>query len=157
MGSKFKNLEIAIQNQTKNVSWKCDIKKINLEVLRTKLSEEIKDKLVTDYLIIRLDLDKVVENHCNKESDKVFPIGKIGRNQDKDNINRLIDLINNNTQLIPPIIIKKESQDLSIISIIDGNHRIALCRALSIKEIPFIVLKTDKEYFKDNYKYESGI
>jgi len=47
--------------------------------------------------------------------------------------------------IIPSIIY---ASDLKSIAIIDGNHRLALCRFLKLEKIPFLIEKKQFENFR---------
>lgn len=126
------------------IEWETDITAINMDRLKTPLLDEIKRNLPLDYKIVLLDLDNVVKFYC-KNPDKVFPKNDLWVIRQPHTIARLIEFIENGNKLIPPLIQTNENR----ISIIDGNHRIALCRFLRIEKIPFLIPKKDFSFMQD--------
>lgn len=120
-----------------DIQWQMDIAKLNLDSLKTSLSDDIKNNLVQNYEIVILNLDKVVSRHCTNP-DKVFPKDNLWVKRQAHRTARLIEFIENKNKIIPPIIQLINNKNLTII---DGNYRIALCRFLKLNNIPFIVMK----------------
>ncbi|MDL2222673.1 hypothetical protein LJB98_01065 [Bacteroidales bacterium OttesenSCG-928-M11] len=125
------------------IEWETDITAINLDNLKTPLIDEIKNNIPFDYKIVELDLDKVVECHCEK-SDKIFPKDNLWVIRQPHTMARLIDFVEGGNKIIPPLI---EANGDKIL-IIDGNHRIALCRYLKIEKIPFLISKNSFSLLK---------
>lgn len=126
------------------IQWETDITAINLDNLKTSLIDEIKHNLPLDYKIVQLDLDNVVRLHCEKP-DTIFPKNNLWAIRQPHTIARLIEFIENGNKLIPPLIQTNRNRIL----IIDGNHRIALCRFLRIEKIPFLIPKKDFSFMQD--------
>lgn len=143
---EFKHLDLKVKEYEKqiksgdfslDIQWEMDIAKIDLDPLKTSLIDDIKNNLVQDYEIVMLNLDKVVSRHCNNP-DKVYPKDKLWVKRQPHTIARLIEFIENGNKIIPPIIQPIDNKNLAII---DGNHRISLCRFLKLNNIPFLVMK----------------
>lgn len=128
-----------IKNGTFNIEiqWETDITQISLDKLRTSLIDEIKNNLITDYEIVNFDLDKVVNRHCTN-ADNIYPKNNLWKLRQPHDIARLIEFVENGNKIIPPMILPTSN---TTIAILDGNHRIALCRFLKLSHIPFIVKK----------------
>jgi hypothetical protein len=122
-------------NFSLTIDWETDITKINLNTLKTSLIEDIKNRLVSDYSIVWLDLDKVVAL-VSQKPDSVFPKDNLWKRRQPETIARVIEFIEEKNKIIPALI---QPVDKNTLAIIDGNHRIALCRFLKLDKIPFIV------------------
>ncbi len=122
-----------------NIIWETNIDRINLDDLETTLDKNIQNRLKEDYSVIFLKLDEII-GLLSGDSDKVFPKNNLWVIRKPIKIAKLIEFIEFENKIIPPIITISETNNTCII---DGNHRIALCRFLNKEEIPFIIENTD--------------
>ena len=91
------------------------------------------------YIIEDLNVDDIVDKICDN-ADIVFPKNSLWgeKNRSDYKTTSIIDWILANKKLSPPLISFIDGNNPEIA---DGNHRIALCRYLSIKKIPFLLEK----------------
>jgi hypothetical protein len=135
-----------LKNEFKlNINWQKDINNVNLSDLKSPLSEDLIANLTDNNLIIELNLDKIVNSAC-EDANKVFPTDKLWKVRASENIVRLIETIESEIKIIPPIIKFLEN---NTVAIIDGNHRIAISRFLKLEKIPFIISKDDLSKFQE--------
>ena len=143
---EFKHLDIKVKEYKRrikngdfslDIQWETNINKIDLSRLKSSLIDDLKNNLKQDYEIAILNLDKVVSRHCNNP-DKVYPKDKLWVERQPHTIARLIEFIESGNKIIPPIIQPIDDKNLAII---DGNHRIALCRFLKLNNVPFLLMK----------------
>lgn len=119
------------------IDWETDIKNIDLDPLNANLVPEIENNIKTDYEIVVLDLDKVVNRHTSN-ADEVYPKNDAWGDRHPYKVAKLIEFVCSGKKVIPPLI---QPTDLKTLLVFDGNHRIALSRFLKLKTIPFIVAK----------------
>ena len=125
-----------------NIKFETDIKEINLNALKTDLSDDLKADII-NYEIVYLDLDKVIAKHAKASADELYSKENLWVKRQPENIARLIEFIESGNKIYPPIIHPHEYDDLAIF---DGNHRIGLFRFLKLSTIPFLVKKSLLEY-----------
>lgn len=127
------------------INWECDISEIDLNVLKTPLADDIKERFLTNYSIINLRLDEVLKRVC-KKPDRIFPKENLWAERQPHNIARVLECIEGGIKIIPPLI--QPSNDKFVV-ILDGNHRIAVSRYLKLEKIPFIVEKKYLQFTED--------
>ncbi len=135
---KGNNLNLDIQFET-------DLAKINLSKLNTSLNDDIVNSIATDYVVVFLDLNKVVGKHVT-DPEKFYSTKNLWTKRQPHNIARLIEFIEAGNRIYPPIIQPIENKDLAII---DGNHRIGLLRFYGVNPVPFLVKKDLLKYVED--------
>jgi len=150
---KTNNLDLKIK-------WINSTKKINEEILSKGIEKEFLPTYSKDFIIKKFNLDKVLNYIFEaEEANVIFPKDKLygDKNRFDINITKVIDFIENKKTVCPPLIEFTINKDLAIK---DGNHRIALCRFLKLKSIPFLIRKTDLKELKKrkvDFKYNLEI
>ena len=100
-----------------------------------QLKTEITEDILGNYEIVILDIEKVLNRIHNGKIYKEFVMDI--------KMNNLINFINEENYLIPPII---RSIDGLSWAIIDGQHRLGLFIYLGITTIPFLIRKDQVKY-----------
>jgi hypothetical protein len=131
--NKIKNAEFAL-----DINWELEIAAMSFFDLRTPLQPDVILNLKSDGEIIHLNLEKLLTYIYKNHIEQDFPV-----KQDEflaligTTMVDLIELIESNRKIIPPIIAL--SDDNTTFGILDGNHRIHLSRYLKLETIPFLI------------------
>jgi len=140
--NKKLNLELKWQDKITDIDKDFLFSKVEIEGL-----ENFEENFTVEYLI----LDRILDYHCD-DDEKVFPKNKLWETCRNDRkITKLISYIEEGNILCPPIIdfTFVELTNTEVFALYDGNHRIALSRFLKIKEIPFIIRKTNLKRIRE--------
>lgn len=137
---KHKNGELSIK-----FDWEIDLKKIDLKNLNTQLVDDLIETFFEKYTLVILDLDLVVDNKLG--GNKVFPKDKLWCKRQSENIARVLHFVENNNKIIPPIL----NIDEKYWRVIDGNHRIAICRVFYSGQIPFFINKDGIDFIDKSF------
>lgn len=157
IGKELSKKEEIYKEQTNNnklnleLKWQDQMTVIDKEFLFSKVKVDGFENFEENFTVEYLNLDRILNYHCEND-EKVFPKDKLWdtcRNNRK--ITKLISYIEKGNTLCPPIIdfTFVELTNTEVFALYDGNHRIALSRFLKIKEIPFIIRKTNLQRIKD--------
>jgi hypothetical protein len=128
-----------------DIQWAEALDREMLDALQTPLPDDFKQSLLVEFTIIDLNLENVLAAYCDVVED-VFPQNELWTIRSDESIAQLIETIENGTRLVPPILdITNERAD-----ILDGKHRVALCRYLGLEAIPFLVRNDQLELARRN-------
>jgi len=137
------------------LNWQNKISEIDTKYLFSKVTLPDFQDFDNNFCVQYLDIDRILNFHCNgeKSANKIYPKDKLWSTSHRNNSNmaQLIEYIKGGNKLCPPIIDYGPNQcsDSDVFCFFDGNHRVALCRFLNIKKIPFIVRKLNLEKIKN--------
>jgi len=128
------------------VQWETNISNMDFDKLKSKYTDIRKNILLSESQVIYLNLDKVVARNCSNP-DGIFPKDNLWAAERLPNkIASLVEFIENGNLVIPPIIETNGNESLQIV---DGFHRIAICRFLQLEEIPFLIENRLIQYIED--------
>lgn len=128
-----------------NIQWAEVLDLEMLDALQTPLPDDYKQSLLEEFTMIHLNLENVLTAYCDVV-EHVFPQNELWTIRSNENIAQLIEIIENGTLLVPPILnVTDERAD-----VLDGKHRVALCRYLGLETIPFLV-KNDQLELAERY------
>ncbi len=125
--------------------WEIDPEKIDLKNLNTQLVSEFIEPFFENHTIIFLDLDLVVDNKLG--GNIVFPKDKLWAKRQAEDTARVLHFLESNNKVIPPIL----NIDEKYWRVIDGNHRIAVCRVFYSGKIPFFINKNGIDFIDKSF------
>ncbi|MCP2027396.1 hypothetical protein L1276_002553 [Flavobacterium sp. HSC-32F16] len=128
-----------------DIQWAETLDMKMLDALQTPFEDDYKQSFLDEFTVINLNLENVVAAYCDVVED-VFPCNNLWTIHTDESIARLIETIEKGTQLVPPILNITNAE----VNIVDGKHRVALCRYLGLQTIPFLV-KNDQLALAQRY------
>ncbi|MPS66823.1 MAG: hypothetical protein DI622_11430 [Chryseobacterium sp.] len=145
---RFKEL---LKNSDYNLipKWHLCKNEIDLSYLRSHRHIELVDNDCYNlYSINRDELFRILDQSYTR----VFTKSKIWKSHNEDKIIRVLNDWENDTKLIPPVIILNLSDTKFLIQ--DGNHRLAVANYFDSKEIPVIILNSVEDRFLATVKLD---
>lgn len=133
------------------ILWRDETSKLDMNFYNTIFNKDIFEDIKQNFSVLILDLDRVLNFHCGSEEEakSIYPKDRLW-NIEIERIDfkmvKLIEYIESGELLSPPVI---DISDDNIFLFYDGNHRVALSRFLGLKEIPFVVRKSNIERLKN--------